>query len=101
MPKFPSLRPVTPLLINDELGEPISALRTTATENAENIFNQEIELPHATVIPVSSGKQHSQTDPIAPIYTSRSVQSGITTQRAQTTPLEYRAPQVDTEKHRQ
>ena len=98
MPKFPSLRPVSPLPINDEVGEPLSAFHTTATENVENIFNQEIELPHAAETPTPSGKQYSQVDPITPLSDSQPVQSGTTTQRAQTTPLRYRVPQTDTEK---
>lgn len=79
MPKFHSLRPVYPPRIDAEPREPLATFPTAATENAQDIFNQEIELTDASVTPALSNEPHFQP--------------GITTPRVQVSPLRYKAPQ--------
>jgi soluble lytic murein transglycosylase-like protein len=98
MPKFHSLRTVYPPLINDESRELSPALRTVVTKNAQDIFNQEIELAHAPVTPALSGEQHFQAEPISPLYAAQPAQSRITTPRVAGLSAQYIAPQVKTEK---
>src|SRR5436305_3158079 len=97
MPKFHSLRSVSSLGINDESREPLSAFRTTATENAEALFNQELQLTHATRTTVLSHEHNFHAKPVDPIYYSKSPQSDSATQRGETTSAKYRAPQVNAE----